>query len=839
MKTRNYLLSCAALFFAAACTSEAVVDTPSGSATMYFTASFEAQPGTRTELQPDGTSFFWSAHEGIMIYTSDGFSGAFTSDNEEPAATATFSGTFDGIPGPAAEFYAIYGGCSDEDPIHEGNFVVSEAPSTDYGFSGFSIDSQEVWRCYPAVSKAQGRSLYFQHVCGGARFCVSQPGITKVSFESKGGDRLVSKVGVSFNASGAVESVQPIVEPGEDDGYNKLTINAPEGGFAPGEYYYAPMIAGEHPEGLDITYFKDDGSSATYSLSKPVTIHRAVFGKLDNLDAGLTFSNPDAPIQFADAYVKAVLVANFDTNADGEISYREAAAVTDLGTAFKNNEDIKTFNELSHFSGLSCIAEEAFFGCKNLESTIVPENVKTFGNYAFYNCRLLSAINIPEGVTEIGQSAFYNCRKIRSVELPLSLTSLGTSAFVGCQSLERFAGKYSSDDGRILVVNNSLMAFAPAGITDYDIPSGITSLASHAFDGCWYITHITIPYGVMSMGECAFGACKSLESIIIPDSVTSLGYYETFMYCESLHSVKLPQGITEIPFQCFENCTSLLSITIPAGVSEINNRAFMHCISLKSVTVLAENPPSLLGQYAFDDTNDCPIYVPAASVGAYKAEQNWNRYASRIFAIREGAVGEAIDLGLPSGLKWASCNVGASSPEDYGDYFAWGETEPKTTYNWSTYKFRDSGNTDDNVLFNKYCPSDQPGYWGGSGEPDNNTVLDANDDAASENWGGSWRIATMDEWIELMNECSWTWTTINGKNGRLVTGANGNSIFLPAAGFMHESSVVGIGSFGNYWSSSLLTVDSYFAIFVEFKSVDTGWLGSSRYCGYSVRPVTE
>ena len=192
---------------------------------------------------------------------------------------------------------------------------------------------------------------------------------------------------------------------------------------------------------------------------------------------------------------------------------------------------------------------------------------------------------------------------------------------------------------------------------------------------------------------------------------------------------------------------------------------------------------------------------------------------------------EAVDLGLPSGLKWASCNVGADSPEDYGDYFAWGETEPKTDYSWSMYKFEMG--TDWQGPFSKYVTDSL------YGTPDNKTVLDSADDAASVNWGGSWRMATYDEWNELMTKCTWTWTTLNGKNGRLVTGPNGNSIFLPAAGFRGDTYLCSAGSLGNYWSSSLSTGGPYGAYDVDFGSDNVFWDGYYRYIGRSVRPITE
>lgn len=202
-----------------------------------------------------------------------------------------------------------------------------------------------------------------------------------------------------------------------------------------------------------------------------------------------------------------------------------------------------------------------------------------------------------------------------------------------------------------------------------------------------------------------------------------------------------------------------------------------------------------------------------------------------------------IDLGLPSGRKWACCNVGSTSPEGYGEYFAWGETEPNADYFWPTYKFWVSGDSLDNLLFNKYCPSNKTRYWGGSGSPDNKTVLEPEDDAARANWGGSWRMPTDAEWTELLENCTWTWTdNYNGtrKKGRVVTGRNGNSIFLPSAGRLYNTYLSSAGSYGYYWSSSLNTDTPSYARLVSFSSRDVHGIGSyRRYTGLSVRPVSE
>lgn len=184
---------------------------------------------------------------------------------------------------------------------------------------------------------------------------------------------------------------------------------------------------------------------------------------------------------------------------------------------------------------------------------------------------------------------------------------------------------------------------------------------------------------------------------------------------------------------------------------------------------------------------------------------------------------EYVDLGLPSGTLWATCNVGAKSPEDDGNYYAWGETEPKSTYNWSTYKWcRGSSST-----MTKYCTSSSYGIV------DNKTTLDLSDDAARINWGGDWRMPTDAEQVELRTECSWTWTTQNRVKGYKVTSkTNGNSIFLPAAGCLGDSYSLG---WGLYWSSS--TSGRLYANELYFYSSSVNSGVNDRCLGQSVRAV--
>lgn len=170
-----------------------------------------------------------------------------------------------------------------------------------------------------------------------------------------------------------------------------------------------------------------------------------------------------------------------------------------------------------------------------------------------------------------------------------------------------------------------------------------------------------------------------------------------------------------------------------------------------------------------------------------------------------------VDLGLS--VKWATCNVGATSPEDYGNYYAWGETSTKSSY------------TDSNSKTNGKSMGDIAG--------------NSSYDAARANWGGKWRLPTKTEMQELIDKCTWTWTTQNGVKGYKVTGPSGASIFLPAAGFRNGSSLYLAGSYGYYWSSTPFeSIDGY-AYNLSFSSSSHGMSYGSRRVGLSVRPISE
>lgn len=443
------------------------------------------------------------------------------------------------------------------------------------------------------------------------------------------------------------------------------------------------------------------------SYTAPVTSRVVNKGKA----AFLRFSDAFTPvnIEFADAEVKRLCVENWDADGDGELSYKEAAAVTDLGTVFRKNKTITTFNELEYFTGLTEIIDCAFEQ-SSLTSVIIPQNVTVIGSFSFSFSKLIT-VKLPESLLSIRQNAF-QCTNLKNVYIPSNVTYIGISAFNCCDSLEYFSGKYTSSDGNSLVVDGNLIAIAPSGISEYVIPSDVKTICHGSIenrDG--NIKRITIPEGVESMENSSIASCPGLTSIAIPNTLTRISS-ANFIFCDNLEqfigkfasengrclivnqilmaiatsgltefvvpenvtiigsdafycadtitSVILPENITEIGFNAFDrcgirhitlpsslkiigynsfiSCKSLSELIIPSGVETIDSNAFEGCTGLNKITVNIQTPFAI-GDGVFDNTNNCPIYVPNESLEAYKTTPGWSDYADRLFGIDvEGSV---------------------------------------------------------------------------------------------------------------------------------------------------------------------------------------------------------
>lgn len=333
-------------------------------------------------------------------------------------------------------------------------------------------------------------------------------------------------------------------------------------------------------------------------------------------------------IQFEDLQVKAICCKNWDTNNDGELSYAEAAAVTDIGTVFKGNTEIIAFTEFRYFTGLGCVAENAFNGCSNLWKVVLPENMESIGSSAFYGCSCLQTINIPSKIISVEGNAFKNCKISRVTinnlyswcniqfasptsnplhngaalyngnniitELDFSvagITHIPSYSFYGCKNLTRVnihkdiesigERAFYNCTGEI-TINNKIIEI------DYTTSTSIKDSDDHPFYGSKF-SLVTIGNEVQSIGDYAFYFYDSLQQLIIPNTLNKIGNY-AFYYCKNLLDVifsSTPSSNDTLSFEsyCFGYCSSLTALPIHNGLITIHDGAFQYCTSITSVTI--------------------------------------------------------------------------------------------------------------------------------------------------------------------------------------------------------------------------------------------------------------
>ena len=820
-------------------------------------ARVESDQKTRTSLSVDESgsgTIYWNPSDKIDVFFGS-TKASYTSQNASDAITAVFK-TSDSVSGAditSSNIWGLYP--SNSSSSCDGNAITTTLPATQYGVPN-TFDKN----IFPAVAHSSSTNLQFYNVCGGIKFNLAFDDIKKVTFRGNNNEDVAGMVSISF--------VDGVPKATAVNGVKEITLTPKTGAtFTKGADYYITLLPGTFSEGFTMSFTTTDGSVAFFNYSEgEVAIRRSIFSRKSNLDVYASFGDERQPNNVI-----------YYTSGDGNIITPYAPDV--FGASIVSNEYVGGKGIITFDGEVTSIGYNAFYDCYGLTSIEIPNSVTSIGTYAFYYCWDLTSLEIPDSVTSIGSFAFGDCRGLTSLELPNSVTSIGAHPFPsGLASIivENGNPAYDSRNDCNAIINTStnelisgcvntvipnsvtsigFYAFSRcSGLTSIDIPNSVTSIGSNAFAGCSGLTSIEIPNSVTSIGSFAFRDCSGLTSIDIPNSVTSidtnpLGYcsvlssiivedgnptYDSRNDCNAIINTStnilisgcvntiIPNSVTSIGSHAFAGCSGLTSIEIPNSVTSIGSYAFSGCSGLTSIKVYALTPPTLETK-VFASTNSCPIYVPAQSVDSYKTADGWSEYADRIQI-------EAVDLGLS--VKWATCNVGADTPEEYGDYFAWGETEPKSNYSWSTYKYGDY-----NTL-TKYCNNSSYGY---NGFTDNKTVLDLEDDAARVNWGGSWRMPTDAEWKELMNNCTWTWTAQNGVNGYRVTSNKGGytdkSIFIPAAGDRYGTSLSGVGSSGNYWSSSLRADSPNEAWQVYFNSGKIERGSNRRYPGFSVRPV--
>lgn len=316
-------------------------------------------------------------------------------------------------------------------------------------------------------------------------------------------------------------------------------------------------------------------------------------------------------------------------------------SVTEIGDyAFGGCSSLKS---ITIGNSVTSIGVEAFYNCSSLTNITIPDSVTEIGGGAFHGCSSLTSITIGNGVKNIGNFAFRNCSSLTNIAIPDSLIKMedgefkkiGYGIFNGCTNLKSFNDNFASKKGRLLFISEdgrcliriggNIIAFAPAGLTEYTIPDGIARIEQYAFYGCKELTNIVIPNSVYDIGFDAFKECSRLKSFsgdlaskdgrciikngellafiplgltryTIPDSVTHIEM-PVFRFCDCLTDITIPEGVKRIGREAFFCCKNLKSITIPTSVEKIGAHAFSDCSSLTSITI--PNSVTSIGDYAF------------------------------------------------------------------------------------------------------------------------------------------------------------------------------------------------------------------------------------------------
>lgn len=412
------------------------------------------------------------------------------------------------------------------------------------------------------------------------------------------------------------------------------------------------------------------------------------------LVANFEFAN----ITFADANAKALCVANWDTNGDGELSYVEAAAVTDLGDVFAHNYYIVTFDELQYFTGLTTIGNSAFAWCHGLTSVVLPSTITAIGNQAFYDCRNLLSITIPAAVSSIDSSAL-SCENMETIVVEEGNTIYDSRD--NCNAV-------------IITSSNELLR----GCKNTVIPNTVISLGVKAFASC-AIESISIPASVVSISNTTFYACENIETItvdannIVYDSRNNCNAIietSTNQLVAGSKTTVIPNTVTSIGEKAFSYRFRWGSyeITIPESVTSIGASAYLGGYGIVSFSVLAEVPPTL-GNNVFEYVyKDIPVYVPCGTRSAYQAAEGWSEFTNITVDPECGrqitASVNPANTGSVTGA--GSYDVGdictlTATPESGYRFVNWTENNEVVSTN-ATYQFTVNANKDLVANFEEY-----------------------------------------------------------------------------------------------------------------------------------------
>lgn len=755
-------------------------------------ASIGETDGTKTAIQSDGTSIYWTQGDAINLFYGELSAGQFTSSITTPAQSTDFSGTLSVATGTteagmtARRFWGVY-------PYNaanscDGSGVTLTIPSAQKGVPGTFAD-----KLNPTVATSPGLDLTFYNVGSWFIFSVTQENVVSATLRGNNNEDIAGTIRVTMDSnSRPVATVQ--------SGAKSITITPQAGvSFEVGELYYIVLIPQTLSGGYTLTLTKADGSSADCVVSKEAAFARSSYRRKRDADNGLayTLSEPEA-IDLG----LSVKWASFNLGAGLPEQY---------GHYYAWGETEPYYTE-GHSQDSPC------------NDWIVGKTGYNWASYKF--CSRYNQFNSTDyQLTKYNDNSYYGTVDFKYVLDPeddVAHVKLGSNWRMPtkeeCAELMDLCTWTSTDNyngtgvkGMTVTGPNGNSIFLPAA--GYRFDDAITGIG---YDGNYFSSSLSCYYSasIIHIDPSSSIPVRDYNDVLLNrrDGYSVRPVFGEFIPVESI-------TVDKTSLELHSGATRLLNATISPSNATVKEIRWMS--SDESVARVDMN--GLITATA----------VGTATITAYGSSGVSSSCTVTVtgFVLIPPDDVQAVDLGLS--VKWASCNIGAISPEEYGAHFAWGETQPKSDYDWSTYKYYQSYGS--NSWLTKYITDSS------SSMVDNKTVLDPQDDAAHVNWGGSWRMPTDEEWTELRDNCTWTWTSKNGVNGRLVTSkTNDKSIFLPGAGYYFGTGLSPTGESGYYWSSSLYTDGQRYAWSVAISSNSVSrnhnWY---RYDGLSIRPVSK
>ena len=854
---------------------------------------------TKTAIQSDGTSIYWTEGDAINLFYGSGSAGQFTTAITEPAAVAEFTGTLSVATGSnevgheAKAFWAIY-------PYNvantcDGTGVTLTIPGAQESIAGSFAD-----KLNPTVATSPGLDLTFFNVGSWFIFSVTQEGVTAAIFEGNNNESVAGTVRVTMD-----ESSRPSAT--VQNGIKRIVITPGDGEtFTVGELYYIVVIPQTLENGYTLT-LKKGTLSAKCVVSNSATFTRSMYRRKRNADNEMTYEFNS--IVFQDDNVKSTCVTRWDLDGDGELSYDEAALVTNV--SFQNNTSITSFDELQYFTSLESIN---FSGCTALESITLPDHLASINGYCFNNCTSLQELILPSSIERLGNYAFSNCSA--RVVLQSDLADIWTSSNQ-VYPFTSYSGELLISEGVTTIPQQVFAGSSPTTIT---IPSTIESVGDWAFSGCsagiayincnipsfdepweedeyinwangnWFannsFSRVVFGDNVTTIGDYGMYQSRGLTDLVVGNGVTTIGKY-AFAGCSHLENLRLGSSLETLAERtfsyAFHNASSTPIITISATVAptidrytfeEVKRDGTLNYPSGADYSTWLVNDYGRLGYYGWRPSgyvrvtsislNSNSLSLPIGYTGTLSATilpnnaNNktviWTSSDASIASVSNGVVtantkGQATIIATceDNGM-YSQCSVTVTDYVDMGLSVKWGTcnigaSSPEGygyAYAWGEITPKNSFSWANYKWCNGTYTSltkynDDYQY----GYVDMKYTLDSSDDVATVTLGSGYKIPSSQQWQELLDYSTWTETTRNGIAGFLVTstvaGYTDKYIFLPLSGLVYDIT----DPQQDYWSSTMPRHAAAVAlVFTGEPGSYTPVLGNVGKCnGYRVRSV--